>query len=275
VLYEFDYDLVVRRSMALHPPADNDIDYNISPASARSFGRPDWSAAARLNRPPRLHPQKRKRVDRRYREIKADYAAQGQTILMMGISQIYSGSLQRAPAFSGQRTLTTRKRKHIRGFLLRAAKQNAIPIVNYNDPVSIEEIRKMELANLRKQGETVVECIDNDETASVICSLVHARYLVIFTSADGIYRDPNDPDTLVPVVEGKDADEVIQQIEILTTAASARARRVKRRARQAGLHQAAIAKGRPSTSQKRNNALPIFERNWKMHSISHQITAKR
>ena len=61
-----------------------------------------------------------------------------------------------------------------------------------------------------------MECIDNDETASVICSLVHAKYLVILTSADGIYRDPNDPSTLVPVVEGKDADEVIGKIDDLT-----------------------------------------------------------
>ena len=51
--------------------------------------------------------------------------------------------------------------------------------------------------------------MDNDETASVICDLVHARYLVIFTSADGIYRDPHDPSTLVDAVEGKDVYEVL------------------------------------------------------------------
>ena len=40
--------------------------------------------------------------------------------------------------------------------------------------------------------------------------------LVIFTSADGIYRDPNDPSTIVPAVEGKNADEIIEQIDLLS-----------------------------------------------------------
>ena len=38
-----------------------------------------------------------------------------------------------------------RRRAYIRKFLLRAVSQQAIPIVNYNDPVSFEENRKMEL----------------------------------------------------------------------------------------------------------------------------------
>ena len=38
------------------------------------------------------------------------------------------------------------KREHIRQLLIRAAKQRTIPIINYNDPVSDEENRKMELA---------------------------------------------------------------------------------------------------------------------------------
>ena len=35
-------------------------------------------------------------------------------------------------------------------------------------------------------NEPVVECIDNDETAAVITSIVCARVLVILTSVDGI-----------------------------------------------------------------------------------------
>jgi len=45
------------------------------------------------------------------------------------------------------------KREHIRRLLLRAASQQTIPIVNYNDPVSDEENRKMELAALRESGQ--------------------------------------------------------------------------------------------------------------------------
>ena len=68
-----------------------------------------------------------------------------------------------------------------------------IPTVNYNDPVSDEENRKMELAIRRSHGDQVVECVDNDETAAVIANLVHAKKLVLITSTEGIYRDPPTP----------------------------------------------------------------------------------
>ena len=55
----------------------------------------------------------------------------------------------------------------------------------------------MELAVRREQGGDVVECVDNDETAAVIAGLVRARTLLLMTSTEGIYRDPNDPSTLV------------------------------------------------------------------------------
>ena len=107
------------------------------------------------------------------------------------------------------------KREHIRRFLMRCPAQNAIPIVNYNDPVSFEENRRFEILNLRqsaKNGEHLVECVDNDETAAVISTLVHSRYLVIMTSADGIYADPNDPSTLIEEIGGKDVDEVVEHM---------------------------------------------------------------
>ena len=217
---KFDYELVGKiGSMALIRRADNDIDYNIFSRLGAEL-RPGmiWvsSGATEIGRLDYIR-RNGKELAGDSEEIKADYASQGQTILMMEYRRYIPDRYSvRQLLVEHTHFNDEEKRKHIRGFLLRAAKQNAIPIVNYNDPVSIEEIRKMELANLRKQGETVVGCIDNDETASVICSLVHAKCLVIFTSADGIYRDPADPNTLVPVVEGKDADEVIQQIEILT-----------------------------------------------------------
>ena len=70
----------------------------------------------------------------------------------------------------------------------------------------------MELAHARAHGAHAFECVDNDETAAVICSLVHARYLVLLTSVDGIYRDPANPETLVPAVEGGTAAEVLEGI---------------------------------------------------------------
>ena len=108
------------------------------------------------------------------------------------------------------------KREHIYQFLMRCVRQEAVPIVNYNDTVSFEENRRWELEQLRNNGQKrIVECIDNDETASVISTLVHPKYLLILTSVKGIYLDQKDPTTLVEKVEGKDADEVIANIDEL------------------------------------------------------------
>jgi len=215
----FDYELVGKiGSMALIRKADNDIDYNIFSrlgaelrpgmiwvsSGATEIGRLDYIRrnGAELNGDPQ--------------ESKADYASQGQTILMMEYRRYIPDRYSvRQLLVEHTHFNDEEKRRHIRDFLMRCANQNAIPIVNYNDPVSIEEVRKMELAHLREYAENVVECIDNDETASVICSLVHAKYLVILTSVDGIYRDPADPDTLVPAVEGADAEEIIAGIDAL------------------------------------------------------------
>jgi len=215
----FDYELVGKiGSMALIRKADKDIDYNIFSRLGREL-KPGmiWvsSGAAEIGRLDYLQRQGRELIGDT-EEVKADYAAQGQAILMgeyrRYIPQQYS---VRQLLVEHTHFNDPEKRAHIRSFLLRCAAQNAIPIVNYNDSVSVEEIRKLELAHVREQGAHPVECVDNDETASVISTLVHARYLVILTSADGIYRDPTDPNTLVPTVEGKNADEVLQAIDEL------------------------------------------------------------
>jgi glutamate 5-kinase len=42
----------------------------------------------------------------------------------------------------------------------------------------------MELAGRRVNGGSVVECVDNDETAAVIASLVGAKTLILLTSTE-------------------------------------------------------------------------------------------
>ena len=147
---------------------------------------------------------------------KTDYAAQGQSILMQNYRQFV------APEYGVRQLLVEHthfndpeKREHIRRLLIRAAQQKTIPIVNYNDPVSDEENRKMELAARRQQGGEVHECVDNDETAAVIASLVHAKTLVLMTSTEGIYQNPADPATLVRDVTGKTIDEVERAVRAL------------------------------------------------------------
>lgn len=108
-------------------------------------------------------------------DAKTDYAAQGQAILMEQyrhfIRQEYS---VRQVLVEHQHFNDAEKREHIRRLFLRARDQGAIPIVNYNDPVSDEENRKWELSALRREQREVHECVDNDETAAVIAGLVTA-----------------------------------------------------------------------------------------------------
>ena len=60
-----------------------------------------------------------------------------------------------------------------------------------------------------------MECVDNDETAAVVSELLHARTMVLLTSADGIYRDPRDPATLVRDVTAPDAETLTARVREL------------------------------------------------------------
>ncbi len=214
-----EYDLVGKiGSMALIRREDNDIDYNIIARLGEQL-RPGmiWvsSGAAEIGRLDYLKRSGRE-LTGDPADVKTDYAAQGQSILMAEYRRFVK------PAYSVRQLLVEHqhfndgeKREHIRRLLLRAQDQQAIPIVNYNDPVSDEENRKWELAHLRAQQDEVVECVDNDETAAVIAGLVHARTLLIMTSTEGIYREAKDPSTLVREVTGRNTDEVLRNIAIL------------------------------------------------------------
>lgn len=212
----FDYELVGKiGSMALIRPTENDIDYNIFSRLGRQL-KPGmiWvsSGATEIGR---LDYMKRagKTLDAGIDVTKTDYSAQGQPILM----ELYRQFVH--PEYSVRQVLVEHqhfndphKREYIRQLLLRACEQQAIPIVNYNDAVSEDENRRMELSTLRQSGAETVECVDNDETASVIAQLVLSRYLVILTSVEGIYRDPADPSTLVRLIQGRDGEELTRNV---------------------------------------------------------------
>ncbi len=145
---------------------------------------------------------------------KTDYAAQGQAILMQTYRQFADPRYNlRQVLVEHQHFNDPAKSEHIKAMLLRCKEQNAIPIVNYNDAVSNEENRRMEIAALARGQEHVYECVDNDETASRIACLVRAKYLVVLTGTDGIYTDPADPSTLVRRISGKDVYELTENIE--------------------------------------------------------------
>ena len=206
-------------SMALIREVEHDIDYNVfSRVGSELHPGMIWvsSGAVEIGR---LDYLKRTghELSGSKDAVMTDYSAQGQAILMEEYRRyIPSKYSVRQLLVEHIHFNDPEKRGHIYQFLMRCVEQGAIPIVNYNDTVSFEENRRWELEQLRSNGqEKVVECIDNDETASVIATLVHPRTLLIFTSVDGIYLVPEDPSTLVERVEGKDADEVITAIDDL------------------------------------------------------------
>ena len=205
-------------SMALIRREDQDIDYNIFSRLGAEL-RPGmiWvtSGATEIGR---LDYIKRTGCELTGdpEQDKTDYAAQGQAILMQNYRQFIR------PEYGVRQLLVEHthfndpeKREHIRQLLIRAARQKTIPIVNYNDPVSDEENRKMELAVRREKGGEVHECVDNDETAAVIAGLVHAKTLVLMTSTEGIYSDPKDPSTLVRDVSARTVEELEAKIRAL------------------------------------------------------------
>ncbi len=207
-----ELDLVVKiGSMALIQKEDNAIDYNIFQRLGGDL-RPGMilvtSGAAEIGRLDYMHRAGHE-LGGVTEQDKADYAAQGQTILMNAYRQFIR------PEYGVRQVLVEHthfndapRREHILSLLQRAARQGVIPIINYNDPVSDEEVRKMELASRRAKGADVVECVDNDETAEVVAQLVGAKNLILLTSTDGIYLDRNDPSTLVRQIDGATLDEV-------------------------------------------------------------------
>ena len=213
----FDVELVGKiGSMALINKENNDIDYNIIARISREL-RPGcmWvtSGATEIGRLDYLH-----RVGNElwgdYNDIKTDYSAQGQAILMETYRRFVDSRFSlRQFLVEHQHFNDEMKREHLRAALMRCPKQGAIPIINYNDPVCSEENRKMEIQALRSAHTKVVECIDNDETAGQIACLVKPRYLLIFTSVDGIYRDVKDKSTLINEIEADNGDELTQKID--------------------------------------------------------------
>ena len=214
---KFDIELVGKvGSMALVNQEHDDIDYNIIARISRDL-KPGviWvtSGAAEIGR---LDYVKRNGHDLvgEYDEIKADYAAQGQSILMSNYRQFADSRFSlRQILIEHNHFNDPAKREHLKNMLLRCPAQGAIPIVNYNDPVSDEEVRTMEISALKKAGVPAVECVDNDETASQIACLVKPRYLVILTGVGGIYTDKDDENTLIREIYGNSCEEVIKRVE--------------------------------------------------------------
>ena len=213
----FDIELVGKvGSMALINERNKDIDYNVIARLSREL-RPGYiwvtSGAAEIGRLDYMLRNNGAELDETDENSKVDYASQGQSILMSTYRQFMDSRYSlRQILVEHTHFNDEEKREHLRQLLVRCPSQNAVPIINYNDPVSHDEIVKVELEKYRKKGIKAVQCIDNDETASQIACLVKTRRLVIMTSVDGIYSDFRDKNTLVREIGGKDIYEVLDSI---------------------------------------------------------------
>lgn len=213
---KFDIELVGKiGSMALINKENNILDYTLI-ARLSSELKPGYiwvtSGAAETGR---LDYIKRngKELEGSPEEVKTDYSAQGQSILMSTYRQYVDSKYSlRQVLVEHQHFNDEQKRAHLKNMLLRCKEQNAIPIINYNDPISTEESRRFEIQSLKNEHKKVVECVDNDETASQIACLVKAQTLLILTSADGIYRESNNPSTLISEISGSTVYEVLDNI---------------------------------------------------------------
>lgn len=214
----FDVELVGKiGSMALISKENNMLDYTLI-AKLSSELKPGyiWVSSGAVETG-RLDYIKRtgKELKGNPEDVKTDYSSQGQSILMSTYREYIDNRYSvRQVLVEHQHFNDPVKREHLKAMLLRAISQNAIPIVNYNDAISTEESRRFEIMSLKKKNQKVVECVDNDETAAQIACLVKAKILLILTSAEGIYKDSSNPNTLIKEISGSSIDEVIENINI-------------------------------------------------------------
>lgn len=202
-------------SMALISKESNMPDYTLIARLSREL-KPGFiwvtSGAAEIGRLDYIM-RNGKELNENAEMAKTDYAAQGQAILMSTYRQFIDSRYSvRQVLVEHQHFNDLNKREHLKDLLLRCKSQNAIPIINYNDAVSDEESRKLEIQSLKDKHVKAVECVDNDETATQIAKLVNAKRLLILTGAEGIYQDSDDPKTLIDEITGKDVEEVLYNI---------------------------------------------------------------
>ncbi len=215
----FDIELVGKiGSMALINSDYQDMNYNVIARLSREL-RPGYiwvtSGATEIGKLDYLKRAGRL-LDGDEEHNKTDYAAQGQSILMQTYRQYVDTKYSlRQILVEHQHFNDEQKRTQLCEMLLRCPAQNAIPIINYNDAVSYEENRKLEIDKLKASKGKAIECVDNDETASQIACLVKCKTLLILSNTDGILSNPDDKKSLVERVSGSNVYELIENVEEL------------------------------------------------------------
>lgn len=80
-------------------------------------------------------------------------------------------------------------------------KYGVVPVINENDFATPEELKAM------KKG------ADNDKNALLLANLIRAKHIAIMTTTNGVFENPNDPSTRIPLLRADElSDERIKQI---------------------------------------------------------------
>lgn len=128
-------------------------------------------------------------------------AAIGQSLLI----ESYNRALEPHGLHAAQVLLTAedlgdrRRYLNVRNTLFALFQSGAVPIINENDTLSVEELQ--------------LSFGDNDRLAALVTNLIRATLLVLLSDVEGVYdRDPNDPDAKVlPIITdlGKTREQVV------------------------------------------------------------------
>ncbi len=113
-------------------------------------------------------------------------AAIGQSLLIESYNRgLEPHALHAAQVLLTAEDLQDRSRYlNVRNALFALFDKGAVPIINENDTVSVEELQ--------------LSFGDNDRLAALVTNLIRAPLLVLLSDVDGLYDgDPNDPDTKV------------------------------------------------------------------------------
>ena len=105
------------------------------------------------------------------------------------------------------------RRKELEKFILRGLCQESITVINYNDALDNEELRKMEIADIQARRREVFDGTDNDETAVSVAKLVKAKVLLLLTQLGGIRKNKDDEKTHIHEICGRTVEETIAKIK--------------------------------------------------------------
>lgn len=143
-------------------------------------------------------------VEKHPQEHKPSLAAIGWDVLMSSYRQKFSENSIHVAGFLVTHADIADKsdrRKMIQESIHACLDQGILPIINENDPLSIEEIDA-----LGRGG-------DNDQNALLIAQCFQAQDLVLITNTNGVYENPNDISSRIAEIHSQDlSDDMITHL---------------------------------------------------------------